>query len=202
MPDDLLIAILAAGASRRLGQPKQLVSLNGETLLHRQCRVAHESGLGPVGVVLGCQFDACATAIADLPVAVVRNEQWEEGLAASVRCAAQAAIDGGAAALMLLQCDQYRITSADLRSLHHAWRATPANACFSADGDYVGPPAIVPAAMFPDLLSLRGEQGARAIFRNGTRASPAYVTLPNASFDLDDAAQLKALLAVKPSVSS
>ena len=53
--DRLVLAILAAGASRRLGQPKQLVSLEGELLLRRQCRIALEAQIGRVAVILGCR---------------------------------------------------------------------------------------------------------------------------------------------------
>src|SRR5436190_14165465 len=75
-----LIAILAAGASRRLGQPKQLVAIGDEPLLRRQCRVALESRIGPVTIILGCRADQCATALAGLAVAVRRNDQWDEGI--------------------------------------------------------------------------------------------------------------------------
>ncbi|HKD35269.1 MAG TPA: NTP transferase domain-containing protein, partial [Pirellulales bacterium] len=88
----LLVAILAAGASRRLGQPKQLIELRGEPLLRRQCRMTIEADIGPVAVVLGSHANGCAATIADLPVARHINENWQEGLGASIREAARAAI--------------------------------------------------------------------------------------------------------------
>src|SRR5689334_4089900 len=63
----VFVAILASGASRRLGQPKQLVSLEGEPLLRRQCRIAVEARIGPVAVILGCHANECDQLIEGLP---------------------------------------------------------------------------------------------------------------------------------------
>jgi len=85
MADRLLIAILAAGASRRLGLPKQLVRLNGEALIHRQARIALEAKCGDAVVILGAASAECASAIADLSLTTRFNHEWEEGMAASIR---------------------------------------------------------------------------------------------------------------------
>src|SRR3954463_11023566 len=106
MSDELLIAILAAGASRRLGRPKQLVEFNGEALVRRQCRIAIEAAIGPVVVVLGCHHDQVAAVVSDLRLQLVINDEWEEGLAASVRAATRAGIAASAAAVLLYHCDQ------------------------------------------------------------------------------------------------
>src|SRR5947209_1480114 len=114
----LLLAVLAAGASRRLGQPKQLVAIGGEPLLRCQCRVALAAQIGPVTVILGCHAAECAATIVDLPIARHFNERWAEGLGLSIRCAAQAAAAADASGLLLLHVDQYLLTAADLHSLH------------------------------------------------------------------------------------
>src|SRR5688572_11535363 len=119
----IVVAVLAAGASRRLGRLKQLVKLpDGEALIRRQCRVALDGAVGPVMVVLGCRAEACAAALDGMGVATRVNSKWEEGLASSIRCAVRAALDGGAAGLLILHGDQYRVTSEDLRSLCAAWQ--------------------------------------------------------------------------------
>lgn len=194
MPDEqLVVAILAAGASRRLGQPKQLVLIDGEPLLRRQCQTSLAADIGPVVAILGCHAGACARAIADLPVEVRINPDWHEGLSASVRQAVRAARDRRAGGLLLLHGDQYRITPADLRALDSAWRGSPVSACVSRCGAYTGPPAILPAACYEGALALAGDRGARTVLYDPSRPAPVEIDNPHAPFDLDHPHQLAAV---------
>jgi molybdenum cofactor cytidylyltransferase len=187
----LTIAILAAGASRRLGQPKQLVNIDGEPLLRRSCKAALSANIGSVAVILGFQEEACRAAIAGLPVTIQSNETWEEGIGSSIRVAADAAARASSAALLILQCDQYRITTADLQALHAAWAATDGSIAFRArHGDYSGPPVILPSACFGRARQLQGDQGARKLLESLGRNALMEIDLPNAAFDLDSPAQL------------
>src|SRR5687768_3772545 len=93
--------VLAAGASRRLGQPKQALRRDGESLLHRAARLAMATAAQRVLVVLGARSDALAASIADLPVECLDNDGWEEGLASSLRIAARALADFGGPLLVL-----------------------------------------------------------------------------------------------------
>src|SRR3954468_17586851 len=137
----LVVGVLAAGASRRLGRPKQLVPIDGEPLLRRQCRSALAAGVGEVAVILGFNADEHRRGIEDLPVEVRVNGDWAQGLATTLRCAVRAARCHGAA-LLVLPCDLYRITSDDLRALRDRWHMAPFNACVPRAGNYAGPPAI------------------------------------------------------------
>ncbi|HET6250499.1 MAG TPA: nucleotidyltransferase family protein [Tepidisphaeraceae bacterium] len=191
MAAKVLIAILAAGASRRLGQAKQLVKIDGQTLLWRQCRVALDAGIGPVMVILGCQGEACAAAIADLPVTTRFNENWSEGMAATLRIAATAAIEKNADALLIMHCDQHRLVAADLRKLRSNWAATAgAAACRSVFGEYLGPPVILPSACFEQMSQLQGEEGARRILARLPHGTLVHVEIANARYDLDLPSQL------------
>ncbi len=182
----LLLVVLAAGASRRLGQPKQLVVLGSEPLLRRQCRLALEAGIGPVAVILGCQADECTATIADLPVARHINVRWPEGLGTSIRLAAHAAVANAAAGLLLMHVDQYRLTAADLRLLRAAWIGSHTlNACAAKHGDEVGPPVIFPRDCFAELLQLDGHAGARHVLAALPANSLRRVDVPNALVDLD-----------------
>ena len=196
MPEPgLLVAVLAAGASRRLGRAKQLVEIDGEPLLRRQCRIALHAGIGPVVAILGCQLRACAATIADLPVPVSENEQWPEGLASSIRLATRTAIDAHAAGLLILHGDQYRVTAHDLRTLHIAWQAAGGTkACRARHEDYVGPPVVLPTTCFPAALQLSGEDGARGVLSALGPGAVIDVAMPNAAHDLDLPAQLADLV--------
>lgn len=82
--------ILAAGASLRFGQSKPLLIWRGETLVHRAARLALEAELRPVLVVCGAEGDKVAAAVADLPVQVVQNKDWQSGQSTSIRAALHA----------------------------------------------------------------------------------------------------------------
>jgi CTP:molybdopterin cytidylyltransferase MocA len=196
MPEELLVAVLAAGASRRLGRPKQLVELNGEPLVRRLCQTAIEAGIGPVAVVLGCRREQIAPVVADLPLQVLVNDAWDEGMASSVRTATLAALGLKVSALLLLHCDQYAVACDDLVQLRNAWRASPGSACLSRDGEHLGPPAILPAALFDRLLTLVGDTGPRAILRGETRV--VEVPIPSAARDVDRPSDLAMNLNADP----
>jgi CTP:molybdopterin cytidylyltransferase MocA len=190
----LLLAILAAGESRRLGRPKQLLALDGEPLLRRQCRIALEAQLGPVAAILGFQAAECAATIADLPVARHINERWVEGLGLSIRRAAEAAVAADAGGLLVLHVDQYRLTSADLQSLNAAWVDSHGlSACAAIHSGDFGPPAIFPRRWFGELLQLEGPAGARRVLAELSADALRLIEMPNAIHDLDVPAQLAGL---------
>jgi len=181
---ELLVVILAAGESRRLGSAKQLVSIDGEPLLRRQCLCALDASVGQVLVVLGCDADRHRQVIADLQVDVQVNNEWQEGMASTLRRAVGLASERHAA-LMLLACDQYRITPCDLRALRDAWRLSPSRACVSRWDNCTGLPVILPFECYDEVLQLRGDTGARAVLYNTARPQPLEVVNPHAAYDLD-----------------
>lgn len=190
MPKKLLIAILAAGASRRLGSPKQLLPIANEPLLHRQCRIALESQLGSVVVILGCQLELCRAAIADLAVEILVNSAWQEGMSASVRKAAQWAAAGNFDGLIILLVDQYQLECADLLHLANAWQAESKQIVVSVVGEYQGPPALFDSSFFADLQTLQGDQGAKHLLKQLPTKSIQKVTLCRAAADCDQVGDL------------
>jgi molybdenum cofactor cytidylyltransferase len=158
--------ILAAGASRRLGRPKQLVMVSGETLLGRTVRLAREAGADPVIVVLGAHVAEIA-ASADLGRAsVIVNAQWEQGIASTIHVGIEMAWEMRSQAAMLLVCDQPRLTAAHLRELTQAYaEAGVGTIVASRYAGTTGIPAIFPAEYFERLLALAGDEGARRILR-------------------------------------
>ena len=192
MRDELLVAVLAAGASRRLGRPKQLVEVGGEALIRRVCRTAIVAAVGPVAVVLGCRRDEIVRVVSDLPLTVLVNDAWDEGMASSVRAATLAAVDLDVAAILLLHADQYAVTADDLVMLRDAWRGAAGSACLSRDGAHLGPPAVLPAALFPQMLTLTGDTGPRALLGGGAGGVGVLeVPMPSASKDVDLPAHLR-----------
>jgi len=155
--------VLAAGASRRLGQPKQLLILDGETLLARSVRLAFEAGAAQVLVVVGAQAELIG---ADVPAgiaAVVMNDEWEQGIASSIHAGVKA-IDGVARGVLILACDQPRLSAEHLRGLIETFAAQgEASIVASTYAGVLGIPAVFPRETFADLLALSGDKGARAL---------------------------------------
>ena len=158
--------ILAAGGSRRLGRPKQLLVYDGETLVARAIRIVIEAGAAPVLVVLGAEHDAIQNAIGAGGPVIVANEDWQQGMSTSIsagmRALAQHAPESQG--VLLLGCDQPRLNVDHLRELIRAFDAQSGEViAASAYAGTQGAPAIFPRAAFPKLLDLRGDKGARAL---------------------------------------
>ncbi|MDR3669725.1 MAG: nucleotidyltransferase family protein [Holophaga sp.] len=172
--------ILAAGASRRLGRPKQLVELEGESLLRRTVRAAL-AGCAPVLVVVGARGEDMAAHLEGLPVTLVRNEAWEEGMASSLRAGIRA-LPAGAEAVLFLVCDQPAVDGALVRRLLQVRREHPEAVVACGYAGARGTPSIFPAHCFAQLLELRGDRGARGLLAG---AGVEVVPFPEGDADVD-----------------
>jgi molybdenum cofactor cytidylyltransferase len=155
--------VLAAGASRRLGQPKQLLMLDGETLLARSVRLAGEAGAAPVLVVVGAQAELIGAAVPPDIATVLMNAEWENGIASSIHAGVQA-LDSVAGGVLILACDQPRLSAEHLRGLIETFdaRSEPLIVA-SAYAGVLGIPAVFPREVFANLLALSGDRGARSL---------------------------------------
>ena len=178
--------VLAAGASSRLGRPKQLVVWRGETLVHRAARLAVEAGLGPVRVVTGAHADEVARAVADLTVTCVHNPRAAEGLAGSLG----QGLEGVEGAVLVLTCDQPLLTAEHLRALAARWSGTGAERVASDYDGVAGVPALFSASLLPQLRALQGDQGARAVLRGHAVET---VPLAGGGLDVDTEEDVRAL---------
>ena len=171
--------VLAAGASRRLGEPKQLAMIGGERLLERAVRVAQEAGCAPVIVVLGAGAEGIAR-VCDLRGAqVVLNGEWEEGMASALRVGI-AALPAEVDAAVVLTCDQPAVTAGHLRLLmERGARGEMVASCYAGRR---GVPAYFPAAYFAQLRRMKGDTGARGLLESVT-----CVELEGGEVDVDTA---------------
>jgi len=188
--------VLAAGASRRMGRPKQLLEVGGRTLLRRTVDAALASAAWPVVVVLGAHRDAIRPEVARLPVLIADNAAWEEGLSSSIRTgirvldAFSLSLDAG----LLLLCDQPALSAAHLQRLAGVPLRPPTSIVASRYAGHLGPPALFGRVHFPELAALQGPAGARPVLERHA-AAVAAVPLPELAADLDTPADLAAFLA-------
>lgn len=182
--------VLAAGPSTRLGRPKQLVSYRELTLVaHVVNQALDYCGAGLV-VVTGAHHEQVIAALNGLSIEAVYNPDWREGMGSSVRTGAtQIAPD--CQAIMLMLCDQPAISRADFSSLVNAWTSRPERIAAAEYAGTCGVPAIFPMSFREDLMSLKGDQGAKGIINRAQRIST--VKMPSAEFDVDTPDDLSAL---------
>ena len=155
--------ILAAGASRRLGTPKQNLVLAGETLVERALRTAQQAGLSPGIVVLRPQGDF-GHSLQQLGAQIVLNDRADDGMASSIRLGVNVAGMMKASGVVLMTCDQVLLQPDHLRALC----AQPQRITGSAYAGKVGIPAYFPAASFAYLLALQGDIGARDLLQSAS----------------------------------
>lgn len=175
--------ILAAGASKRFGSPKQLVRVDGQSLLQRAVAHATEQLGHSVTVVLGAHAAEIAATLPSGSAGVLINRNWQEGIGSSIRCGVQR-LPGACDGVLIALADQPLVVAETLRRLIAGWRRQPRQIVASHYGSVTGVPAIFPRWCFGDLASLRGDQGARAVIR---RYADHVVRLahPEAAVDID-----------------
>ena len=182
------IILLAAGESKRLGRPKQLVTLDGKPLLRRMAEVALQvAPESPFVAVLGAVDEPCRLALEGLEVSIVNNPDWQSGMGGSIAVGLASLPQGELTGVIVMLCDQPRVTSEHLQSVLSA--SSGKNIVATRCDGHLGPPAWFSSEMFPDLLLLSGtQQGAKALIEK--EPSIAWIDFPEAAFDIDSPADL------------
>ncbi len=188
------LILLAAGESARLGQPKQLLVHNGKTLLQHSVEVARVSVASPVIIVLGANAARIKDEMFCLDEPVVVNSAWKEGMASSIRCGVNAFIEMNPSSdgIVLMVCDQPYVSAAQINHLIAVHYDTGSPVVASAYAGTVGPPTLFHKNIFPELLQLTGDAGARSLL-NKHRHGLQVVPFPGGNFDIDTAEDVKKL---------
>ncbi|WP_303311064.1 nucleotidyltransferase family protein [Hymenobacter sp. BT730] len=188
------IILLAAGASSRLGQPKQLLPFEGKSLLRRAAETAIHADLGPVVVVTGALHEELLPELAGLQVAITRNESWERGMGASIKAGLRAAEAlAPLTGVLIMLCDQPLITSDLLRALQQKQLTANCPIVATEYAEIQGVPALFGKEVIPLLRSMSDEAGARQLLRQHPN-KVATVPFSAASLDVDTPAQYEQLL--------
>jgi molybdenum cofactor cytidylyltransferase len=178
--------ILAAGGSARMGRPKQLLTAGGRTLIRVAAEAAVGAGCRPVVVVLGRGAAAMVAELADLPVTSTVNDEWERGIGTSIRHGVARVIEAAptADAVAILLADQPLVDAAAVRRLLREFDRSGRPACVSGFAGTVGPPVVVGRPLFPRLLALPDDRGAKAIWADD-RGGGAVCPCDAAAHDID-----------------
>lgn len=157
------LIILAAGSSSRLGTPKQNLVFQGTTLLQRSIATALASDCAQVMVVLGANAEIIEPTIADKPIQIIYNSDWQEGMASSIRIGitAMQRSNPGLKSIILMLCDQ---PFADVSIINQLIKASSQNNLVaSAYNGTIGPPALFGSSHLEELRALQGNEGAKKL---------------------------------------
>jgi len=191
---NIAIVILAAGTSARMGSPKQLLTYKDKNLLRHTVDEALETGCESVFVVLGANIDLLRNELRDKPVSIIENKSWHEGMASSIRCALEK-ITGTILrpdSIIFMVCDQPYVSSSLLLSLIAKKQETNLPIVASSYEDKLGTPALFHRSMFPALMQLTGDKGARKLIADNPE-KVATVSFPEGITDIDTIADYELL---------
>lgn len=177
------VLLLAAGGSTRYGSPKQLLSFRGKSLIRRLAEIATQSKASDTYVILGAQAERIGQELLGLPVQIIINERWQEGIGSSLRTGVQSLPETTEAVLILLG-DQPLVTSDHLNSIIETHQSTGKAIVASAYAGSLGVPVLFARRFFPELLQLSGDTGAKQIIQNHS-GDVASISFPDGAVDID-----------------
>jgi molybdenum cofactor cytidylyltransferase len=193
------VVIVAAGESKRLGTPKQLLPYQGGTLLNRLIANLKQATDFPIFLILGASSEKIIEEISATDFSITINENWQEGMASSIRLGIQVAqknvpnLEG----IMLVVCDQPFIAVANIQALIKLQKNSNLPIAASYYANILGTPALFHKSVFPDLLKLSGDVGAKNIIQQrGTEVAKLH--FEEGLVDIDTPEDYQQLLASKP----
>lgn len=181
------IIILAAGASSRMGAPKQLLLVDGKSLIKRICETAMDTPCHPIVTVLGANRNLIRKETERMPITVIDNPQWENGMSSSIKMGlagaymTEKAID----AAIFLTVDMPYV-SAELinKMIEKAESDEKIEIVACKYNNQMGIPVLFKRTLFADLLELTGDEGAKkVVIKNKDKT--AFIDFPEGKLDLD-----------------
>lgn len=182
------IIVLAAGASTRMGKPKQLLTYGNRTFLRHAAEVAVASVCRPILIVLGAYASQLQSEFDNLPVRSVINERWADGMGSSIQVGVETLNTydraGRTKALVLMLCDQPYVTTAVINDFVAAYHLNDKGIIASEYDGALGVPALFGRKHFAELTTMRGAAGAKHII--AAHASDVVpMPFPNGVTDID-----------------
>jgi molybdenum cofactor cytidylyltransferase len=157
--------LLAAGRSQRMGQPKLLLPWHGEPLIRFVARQILHSGLDELIVVIGHRAEHLSAALDGLALRIVRNDDFLDGQSTSLRAGIAALHPATVAALVLL-ADQPLLQPETIDTLIDLYRREQPPIVVPRHAGQRGNPVLFDRRLFPELLAISGDQGARSVIQS------------------------------------
>jgi len=186
-PSNIAIVILAAGASKRMGKPKQLLKWGDDTLINHTIKTAIKLNTKELIVVLGAHSELMKNNIDSSEMTILNNLNWEKGLGTSIACAidylqnSKPKVD----AVLIILCDQPLITSNFLKSIVSKFQPNKQQIIATSYGKgKQGVPALFHKVYFNELITLSDDQGAKDLLKKHQTQVETLLP-PTENMDLD-----------------
>jgi molybdenum cofactor cytidylyltransferase len=164
MPEEKVAAIiLAAGESKRLGRPKQLLDWFGIPFIVKIIDTATESGLYPVVVVTGAHYQEVEKCVQNKEICILRNKQWKKGQSSSIIQGINALNEDGSKSFMVLLCDQPQVPNELIRKLVLVSKENIIDIVATSVNGKICPPILFKPICIDELKKLQGDQGGKGI---------------------------------------
>lgn len=185
VPTNISLILLAAGESSRLGMPKQLLNYKGKNLMQHTIDLTQMLGMETI-VVLGAFKDEILAQIDFSGTQVVENVMWREGLSSSIRCGLTSVLNTSpeTEAIVLVLCDQPFLTTDILIKIVEKYHSSGQPIIHCKYGDVCGPPTLFHKSLFPNLMELKGGQGAKKVV-DMFPDRRVYIDFPEGKMDID-----------------
>ena len=189
------IIILAAGESKRMGSPKQLLQIEGKSLIHRTAEIALATDCYPVVMVIGANKPQIAPEIVDLPLTIIDNPMWHEGMSSSVKIglAGVYMTYKEVEAVIILVCDQPYLSVSLLERMVEIYTTKKPRLIACRYGEQLGVPTLFDRTLFEELLNLKGDKGAKPVLMNHLEETH-ILQFEAGSIDLDTPDEYQAFL--------
>jgi molybdenum cofactor cytidylyltransferase len=178
------IIILAAGNSSRMGEPKQLMKFNNKTFLQHIIEESREANLDPVICVTGYESEQISRAVMGIPVTIVYNEQWSEGMGTGISAGIKQLLPSDVDSVILAVSDQPYVSSDLFAKMLTLKDQSGKRIVASSYAGTLGTPVLFDREYFNQLKSLQGNMGAKNIV-SGNMADVCSVEFEKGSFDID-----------------
>ena len=161
------IIILAAGNSSRMGQPKQLLTYRGQTLLEIVSEQALQTTYSPIVIVLGAYAEEILKTHHHIEINYVTNEDWETGMSSSITTGLSAVLNQqpNIKNVIIAVADQVFITSKIFMQLVAQHELTGKNIVACSYAQTMGTPVLFHKNHFQEILSLDGNEGAKSMLK-------------------------------------
>ncbi len=180
------IIILAAGASVRMGKPKQTLEFDGKTLLQNAVQTALDSVCRPAAVVLGANAELLKDEIKDFDVEIAENPQWKSGMSGSIKVGLEKLLekDDQINGVLITVCDQPFVSAELFDRIVETYRSADCLIVASKYAETLGVPTLFSRRLFPQLFDLENFGGAKKVIEH-YEAETVAVSFEKGNFDID-----------------